>query len=211
MQTLDRSNPDLAKAFREAMPQPGPRLAAAMVAVGSAVRTGDSRAWPGDKALDALSKAGDKGKALAKRIGDDVKDLSRAQQGGGEWRPTPMPFVNGAEIEKIQLYVHRDPDEGEEDGQKKKGEDGVRFLIDLDLSRLGPMQLDGYAVEKDRRFDLVIRTEKPLEDEVRMGILRIFTRSLEALGVAGSAGFLVTSAFVRPQSGDRDKGPGVVV
>ncbi|OFX10608.1 MAG: hypothetical protein A2516_07640 [Alphaproteobacteria bacterium RIFOXYD12_FULL_60_8] len=197
VQTLSQSDPKLAQQLQQALPQASPRLAAAMMAFTHALRSGDPRSWPGEPVVKGLEKANSK---LAKQLGDDLSEMANrsADASKGEWRAFTLPFSNGQEIEKIQLYVHKDPQE-EENSEARPKEDGARFLIDLDLSRLGPLQMDGYVVSKSRRFDLILRTEQPMEREVRMNVLAMFNNAIDALGLTGTASFLVTQQFVRPQ------------
>ncbi len=57
----------------------------------------------------------------------------------------------------------------------------------MDLSRLGPLQLDGMV--KGRRFDLIIRSHAPLDEALRAELTGVFADSLSAVGFAGTLGF----------------------
>ena len=79
-----------------------------------------------------------------------------------------------------------DADEVDEDanGADGHGARANRFLIDLTLSRIGELQLDGLV--RPRRFDLILRTHMPLPPEMRQEIGKLFQNSLETLGMTGA-------------------------
>ena len=75
-----------------------------------------------------------------------------------------------------------------------------RFLIDLTLSRIGELQLDGLI--RPRRFDLILRTHMPLPPEMRQEIGKLFHGSLETLGMTGGVSFQAgTQGWVAIQPG----------
>lgn len=74
----------------------------------------------------------------------------------------------------------------------------MRFLIDLTLSVLGPVQIDGLAKPGERRFDLVLRTRMPLPQEMRRDITGLFATAGTLLNLGGSLQFQVTERFVAP-------------
>ena len=80
-----------------------------------------------------------------------------------------------------------------------------RFLMDLNFSRIGPMQLDGMVWTG--RFDLMIRTQSLLPAELRQSIGTIFRDSLETVGYAGTIGFQTGAhAWARVQATQRGSG-----
>ena len=75
-------------------------------------------------------------------------------------------------------------------------EKGTRFLLDLDLSRLGPMQFDGLVKRQYKHFDLIIRTRDPLPGEMRRDIDGLFQNGLMNFGLEGSVVFQPEGRFV---------------
>ena len=69
-----------------------------------------------------------------------------------EWRATPFPFFDGEEIEAVNLFVR-----GRQRG-KRDDEQDVRFVVQLELSALGAMQLDGF--DYAFRFPGLIRVKQ---------------------------------------------------
>lgn len=195
---LQRSDPAAAQQLAQVIPDGGPRTAAAVISFVQAMRTGDARQWPGDTTLRALEKAGPRGAHLAGTLSGEVGELSaRARDGGAEWRALPVPWNAGGQIDRIALITRREGDGDTEGGGGKKG-GGTRFLIDLNLSRLGAMQLDGMFKKELRAFDMVLRTREALPEEMRRDLLGIFTSANGAMGLKGGLSFQVTRKFADP-------------
>lgn len=199
LQQLQRADPAAAAEFSAAIPDGGPRTTVAIIAFVQAMRTGDSRAWPGDTNLRALERLGPRGAHLAAQIGDEVSALSaRATEGAGaEWRALPVPWAADGRIDRITLVSRREGDADEAGGKKGRG-GGIRFLINLDLSRLGALQFDGMFRKEPRGLDLMIRTKQPLPDDLRMELTGIFGNSTAAMGIKGGLSFQVVKKFADP-------------
>ncbi len=96
--------------------------------------------------------------------------------------------------------------------QNRRRDDGdapeeVRFLIDLDMSALGALQLDGLVHGK--RFDLMVRSHTDMPEPVRIEITRIFEEAIAATGMTGSIFFQTVSEFaVSPLDDVRRQGSG---
>jgi len=137
-----------------------------------------------------LERAG--GKAVAERLKGDLDSLAeqagRPVGNGGDWRAYTMPFLGGGIVDPIRLFVRRgDGDDGK--GKAGGTGDGQRFVVDLNLSRLGRLQLDGLVRREDKLFDLIIRTAEALPQQMRHDILGIFAGSSELVGTKGSVSF----------------------
>ena len=72
------------------------------------------------------------------------------------------------------------------------------LVINLDLSRLGPLQLDGMFRKESRGFDLMIRTKQPLPDPLRLELTALFGTSTSAMGLKGGLSFQVVKRFADP-------------
>ena len=169
------------------MPQPNRKLGAALSFFLSAIRGGDARAWLGDEATSALDRAG-RGDLL-QQLDREFKNLQQqaSEPLPGDWRPYTLPMFDSNGPTPIRLHIH--PIKGDEDGpgKGKAGAKGSRFLLDLELSRLGPMQLDGLV--QPNRFDLILRSHTPLAPEFRLDLIQIFADSIRAVGYTGGLSF----------------------
>lgn len=199
LQQLQRADPVAAAEFAAAIPDGGPRTTVAIVAFVQAMRTGDSRSWPGDTNLRALERLGPRGAHLASQIGEEVSALSTraTESAGAEWRALPVPWAADGRIDRITLVSRREG-EGEEAGGKRGRGGGIRFLINLDLSRLGPLQLDGMFRKDPRGLDVMIRTKQPLSDDLRTELAGVFASSVAAMGIKGGLSFQVVKKFADP-------------
>lgn len=215
-QVLQRADATAAQALARALPGAGgatpgaPQVALGLVGFAAAMRLGDGRALLGRESVEALQNAGRAD--LAGKVLGDFGDMAGrlARPTGGEWRTVFVPFATGERIDPVRVVVRRPPDS--EDERAAREEEGERFVVDLDLSRLGRVQLDGLVRQRAKRFDLVVRTGQPLPVEARNDIATLFRESLEAMGLAGQASFQATPHFFEPSAGpDTPAGPGVLV
>ncbi len=198
--TLDRVAPDLAAQLRaDLAPSAAPRLAAALLFF-MGVLKGDA-GWPGDPAGSALTAAGRAD--LRGRLAKDVSDLraQAAESAHGDWRIFTLPVLDEAAVRPIRLYVRNQRDDGKSGGQSQQGS---RFVLDLDLSRLGPLQLDGLV--RGPRFDLVLRSHEALDPAMKAEIGRLFQTALDGSGLSGDVAFVSTAQFpVSPLSAIRPR------
>ena len=175
--------PSLAAAPR--VPQPGPRLASTILFFLQALSGGDLRGWLGGQAAGVLERAG-RGDLLA-RLSLDLTQLGRlSETAGSEWRFLPIPLLDDTPIHQLRLFLRRRRTARGGDGAED-GDGATRFVLDVELSRIGDMQLDGLV--RDRRFDLILRTRHPLTDEMRRDIAEIFDDANGAAGHRGQISF----------------------
>jgi len=157
------------------------------------VQFGNPRSWLGPQAVQALERAG-RGDLLA-RLGDDFTQVARLAQdsGGGDWRMLLFPFFDEGHLHQVRMFLRDHRGGGGEEGE---GEQGQRMIVDVDLSRLGRIQLDG--LYRHDAFDLVLRSAAPLEEDARRDIVELFTDTLAASGLQGGLTFHVTRSFPAP-------------
>jgi hypothetical protein len=204
LEVLAKADPAGTRTLANAiLPQATPRLAVALLAFAGQVKKGDARAWLGDEAAKALEALGRTD--LLEKLEDDFKQLARqaAEALPGDWKAYSIPFSDGTELHRILMHVRQpNPDEVDEDGKNGEGHGAQanRFLIDLTLSRIGDLQLDGLV--RPRRFDLILRTHMPLPPDMRHEIGQLFHNSVETLGMVGTVSFQAgTQGWVAVQPG----------
>ncbi|TWB79636.1 hypothetical protein FBZ87_10257 [Nitrospirillum amazonense] len=184
------SDPALAhQLINSVLPRPTPQLTKTLVVFLAALRGGDASGWLGSEAMSTLSKAG-RGRLSARLIDDFSSIATQAAEPNKEgWRTFAVPF--GDEVGRLQVHVRAINEEESE--EEEGGARGVRnrplrrFLIDLQLSQLGPMQLDGLIWTG--RFDLVIRTRQLLPSSLTRELHGIYSNSLAAVGYSGGLAF----------------------
>jgi hypothetical protein len=176
----------------QALPRPGPALGSGLLFLMAALKGGDISRWLGGEPLRALERAarGD----LVGRLRGDFQQLSRlAQDAGGDWRLFALPVIGDGDVRPVRLYLRRH--DGDEDAARAGAEEPPpgRVLVELTLSRLGELQLDGLA--RRRRLDAILRSRAPLPDELRREIARVFHETLAAAGGTGDLRFEADAAW----------------
>lgn len=192
--TLMQSDRQAAEQLMRMIPQAGPRLAAAMSMFAGAVRSGDAKALLSEPVTRGLERAGRKD--LADKLKQEFLDLaedSARPMGRGDWHSITLPFAHGANIDPIDLYVHRPPDD--EEGGGKQGSE-QRFILDVRMSVLGRIQLDGLVQKDAKRFDLIVRTAEPLPAAMCRDISGIFAECGQLTGIKGQVSYQAGRPFV---------------
>lgn len=162
-----------------------------MVALGS----GDIRKWLGNDVAQMLEDSG-KGNLLH-RLGTEFGSLKQAftQTAGQNWQTLLFPVFDGHELQQARMFIKRDQEENKKDGKKRSG--GTRVVVEVNLSRIGEVQLDGlYKEQKNTRsFDLMVRSLRTLGKDVREQIAQIFRDSLLDSPIAGTVSFQAVQRF----------------
>ncbi len=186
LRATDRSTTQ--RLLETVLPRPDSRLTAALLFFLSALRGGQLRGWLGDDAVRALERAHPD---LASRFASEFQRL-----GGGDevtardWRITPMPMFGDGEITPVRLWLRRGNDSVDDGtGGADRTSRGRRFVVDVTLSRLGRLQLDGLVGERGRRLDLIVRSESPLPLAMRDHIRGLFADASAFTGLGGAVGF----------------------
>ncbi len=190
----------------QAVPRPGPRLTSTMLFFLQALSGGDLRGWLGGPAVEALEGAG-RGDLLA-RLGQDFAQLARlSETAGGDWRLLAIPLFDGSHVQQIRLFLRRrSPRSGPGDD---RADAATRFVLEVVLARFGDLQLDGLV--RDRRFDLILRSRRPLSSEMHRDITAIFNDANSAAGQPGQISFQASGdwSFMALDSG-RSAGAGLL-
>ncbi len=184
-------DPRILQAFTQALPNAAApeQIPAAALFFVAAVRSGDIISWLGDKTIDAIKRAG-RGDTIDK-LSKEMNDAGKAEGGKApdEWHSLPLPIVAGGDIQRMMLYYRHDRGKGEESG--KDGDRMTRFVFDMDLTRMGVVQLDGLhrPAGKNSKLDLIVRTGAPLSATMQQSMRRAYTRALESTGHTGEMSF----------------------
>jgi hypothetical protein len=211
VQFLSEANPVTAQQLLNSiLPRLDAAFAANILTFLLTLRTGDIRHWLGDAPTRALTQLKP---ALLRRLRDDFSGLKRIaeESPSTEGRLFSIPLSTESQIEQIRLWLHRqneDTNENEE-GRKKPG---VRFVIEINLSRLGRVQLDGFVEDENKRFHLIIRSDNRLNDDIQQGIRTVFENANESIGVSCGLAFQSAPAnFIEIARGLNEKELGLIV
>lgn len=185
---LAQISPQLAQQFIEThIPQPNAQLSGPLLFFLSALKQGDVKGWLGGDAMDSLTKAG-KLELLA-RLLRDMGETTQTQRDPtvGEWKTYPIPMHNNGQLQTLTLHVHADGQKSSSEGAEGVASRQTRFLIDVNMSRLGLMQLDGLV--RPKKLDMIVRSQSILPPGLPQDLRSTYLRTLEAMGYTGGLSF----------------------
>ncbi len=191
MAAIQSSDPAAARNMtQQILPQAGGPMTTGMLFFLSAMMTGDLRRWMGEEAMRILQRSGGN---LLDRLRQDIGEMQRManEPSGQEWRSYIIPLLAGANLQQLKLFV-RGEKEPENEGEQEKNRD-IRFVIEVEFSKLGPFQFDGLSREKT--IDLMVRNRDALSEGMHDDIRAIFANAISALGFTGSINFQRTEVF----------------
>ena len=115
-------------------------------------------------------------------------------------------------IQQVRFFTKRDRKQEDSQNDKNKEED-TRFVIEVDLTQLGEVQMDGFVRkhEKDLQFDMIIRSLNGLSKEVQDDILNIYNNMGAITGYKGSLSFQSVREFPVNPMEDIAKGGDAVI
>ena len=166
------------------LPQPGAKLTSQMLFFLSALKGGDIKAWLGDTASRVIERDRP---GMIGRLGGDMQIMSKLvdEPQSGDWRLALIPLWNGNQLEQLRMYYRNRGGQDDEDGEG----DGTRFVLDIELSNLGHVQIDGLMKSQTKKLDLIVRTDQPFPDMWRTDLADIFQTAQDITGIGGSLAF----------------------
>ena len=189
MTALQAASPAVAQnMIASILPGANSSLASSILLFLSAIRGGDMKGWLGVDATALLERGGHDD--LLNRLTADAGQMGRASEtpGQGDWRALPFPLFDGSDLQQIWAFVREHRRSGDMADKK-----ALRFVVELDLTALGGMQLDGLI--QDKQFDLIVRNSRALPTNIRQDLSGLFESSVEATGFSGSIIFQSDTAW----------------
>jgi hypothetical protein len=153
----------------------------------SAIKGGDLSQWMGQKANDAIQKAGKNGPAS--RLMQESQAMNRiASENSHEWRSMVMPFYYEGAFQKVVLHSRKEQKNQQDEDSNTKA---VRFIFDLKYNGIGDVQLDGlFRMQKQSgRLDVILRTQQHFSSLMQADMRRIYTGAIEQAGISGELSF----------------------
>jgi hypothetical protein len=164
----------------------------------SAVKNGNTNLLINDELTQILTSQ--KSLPLLNSLHDEFSLLHQTfNTPSNNWNAIAIPLWNGANIEHAQLFI-KDYIHENEDGIEIKDS---RFIFEAEMTNLGAIQIDGMIrnialnnIDSNNKiFNLILRTNKPLSDEINQDITNIFTSVINELNIKGNIIFQVASPF----------------
>lgn len=183
-----------------ALPSPGPRLASSLLFFLAALNGGDPGEWlsslAGGQFARALEERGRN--PLLRQLAADLGQMGRLTDSSGDWRLLAIPFADGHQVHPLRLFLRRDR-HGSRDSDQER-ETATRFVFEVELTRIGDLQMDGLV--RGKRFDLILRTRRPLSPIMQRDIAEIFQAANAAAGIEGQMVFQASSDWRPMPVGD---------
>ncbi len=126
------------------------------------------------------------------------------------WKIVEFPFFDGSQLFNWRISVKKNNDDAENE-KNKRNNDEVRFVIDTEFSKLGAFQFDGFALKKQKRFDLIIRTSLKQSEDFCANIMALFKKSLSDLDYSGTIKINQNETFLKPYMAENKVVDGVYI
>lgn len=159
-----------------------------------AAETEDIADWLGKELTDTIRLSGAKGQETLNQLENLI--LGRKEE-NSQWRIIEVPFFDADNLSKIRVAIRKYYQNDGSNHRRTAKPDAARFVVDTSFSALGAFQFDGFSIAKDKRFDLIIRTEKDVSDDLCSHIMQLFRSSLSAVDYAGNIRINVKEKFIK--------------
>ena len=150
--------------------------------------------WLGKELTDTIRLSGAKGQETLNQLENLI--LGRKEE-NSQWRIIEIPFFDNDNLSKIRVAIRKYHQNNGSNHRRAAKPDTARFVVDTSFSALGAFQFDGFSIAKDKRFDLIIRTEKDIPDDLCSHIMQLFRSSLSAVDYAGNIRVNVKEKFIK--------------
>lgn len=186
---LSTTAPDAAASLAGKGAASGSNLTNSLLFFLAASGRGDPGGWLGKDVEQALEI---KSRSLLETLKADVGKLmaTAATETAGEWRSLLLPLDIRQPDSPLIAFLFGNPhkhhdDEGNNGRDSNPADEntGQRFILEIQFSILGPVQLDGTISQQ--RFDLTLRSQKKLPNMLCDDARHLFLQALEANGYAG--------------------------
>ena len=178
--------------------QGGSKLANSLMFFLKAAGMAGSPNWIGNDVEKALSRSSQL--ALGSLRSDINQMASLAGETIGEWRPILLPFdARGGDVPLAALLLGQRPDvdpdaqHDNSDPTQRDNDDTQRFILQVQFSVLGDIQLDG-SISK-QSFDLTVRSKNDLPTALQQDASALFYDALAANNFTGVIDFRQRETF----------------
>lgn len=199
LETLQQTDAAAFEAVKNILPRTGNKLPALMLSFMNAAAQGTPfAAWFGETNAAILKGMGEKGETLLRRLEKEFSaSPKKATDGQNSWKGWDIPLLSGSVVEPVSLFLQRPPEDMDKPVSRKMTTgNGVRFVLDLNLTRLGKMQMEGLAHRRERIFELTIRHKDDVPSFFDAKVHSLFTETLSALNYAGTIQVKKTDDFI---------------
>ena len=172
------------KRFRIPLAQTG-QIAGPLLFFLAAMQKSNLSSWLGNDIKEALEASGKQG--LLAALGEEMEGsrMTAIDNMGTAWKGTMVPYLDSDKLQQFRFYVHDDRNQQQQNQTQR--DIARRFLIDVSLTRLGPIQIDGLVNQK--KLDVIVRTVNTLPEDLRNDLRVRFGHALEEVRYTGGLVF----------------------
>lgn len=189
LKNMAHISPANAHSFSQMIPNPAQpnSMGALSLFFLSLMRSGDTDGWVANEAIGLLRQMGKSD--LMRHVTSDLSLTSKIESLSlpQDWRLTLMPMLWENQIHKLPVYYKHMPDDGNKEEADAKKRRKLRFLFDLNLSRMGGVQVDGFM--QSERLDIILRTKSPLSPPMQSQMKRIYAGAMDKSRLTGDLSF----------------------
>ena len=189
-----RVAPKIYSAIIEKIPAHNHKMLSNIMTFLKAAGEGKVETWLGQDVVDSLRLSGPEGQKALARLEDMI--IGRRED-NTQWRIIEIPFYGAENLSRIQVAVRRFGKDGRHQQSNAKGKAAARFVVDTSFTVLGGFQFDGFSLPHERRFDLIIRTEKEIDTDFCTEIMNLFRKSLSEVDYAGNIKINIKEKFIK--------------
>ncbi len=186
--------PKIYNAIIEKIPAHNSKMLSNIMTFLKAAGEGKIESWLGQDVVDSLRLSGPEGQKALARLEDII--IGRRED-NTQWRIIEIPFYGAENLSRIQVAVRRFGKDGRHQQSSPKGKGAARFVVDTSFTVLGGFQFDGFSLPHERRFDLIIRTEKEIDTDFCTEIMNLFRKSLSEVDYAGNIRINIKEKFIK--------------
>lgn len=186
--------PKVYNAIIEKIPAHNHKMLSNIMTFLKAAGEGKIESWLGQDVVDSLRLSGPEGQKALARLEDII--IGRRED-NTQWRIIEIPFYGAENLSRIQVAVRRFGKDGRHQQSSPKGKGAARFVVDTSFTVLGGFQFDGFSLPHERRFDLIIRTEKEIDTDFCTEIMNLFRKSLSEVDYAGNIRINIKEKFIK--------------
>ena len=195
LQQLGRQKHNVTAALlQNRIPQNNERMIANILGFIKAANDHNLENWLGEDLMKHLKSLGDEGTDVLEKLNTM---LNTQAQENSNWRILNIPFYADNMFNQIRIAIKKMQDENQKRKNENKEKSAVRFVVDTSFTRLGAFQFDGFSFRKDKRFDLILRTEKDLGDDFVSSVVKIFQKTLSDVDYNGNISVNFKEKFIK--------------
>lgn len=188
MRTLEEQNPEGAEKLKRVLPEANEQLLPKLMQLSQSITSQNMRAFFGDDVLNILRALGLDG--MLQTDAAQLNNLHQRPDTPDSWRALMFPYLDDQSqtLQQGGFFWRKHKKKNPDDA------DSLRFVLNVKMSALGPVQLDGLMQGKDI-MHLKLRLTEGLNEEDHKGLEQLVQSSLAAVGLRGTLQIETVSFF----------------